>query len=294
MLEIVARDSPHLQRLFEVFAQEARFGRTWLAPSLARLKTGNEILEIGSGLMLLSCQLMKEGFAVTALEPIGTGFSHFSELQELVLNYARERGIAPDLALVPIEEFDRTDTYDFAFSINVMEHVGSIKLALRSISKAIRPGCEYRFTCPNYLFPYEPHFNIPTLLSKPLTAIVFGRQIFKCESVADPASVWRSLNWISVFKIVRAIREMPDISATFDRSILRSALERVIGDKEYSARRSRWMRILAQTLVSLKLHRLAACLPPLFQPIVDCTLTRRGMSGRSDQPPKPSVSGEVA
>jgi len=70
----VRRDAPHLERSFDVFAQEARAARAWLAPSLQRLAPRAEVLEVGAGLMLLSCQLAKEGFAVTALEPIGQGF----------------------------------------------------------------------------------------------------------------------------------------------------------------------------------------------------------------------------
>jgi hypothetical protein len=81
----VRRDAPQLERSFDVFAQEARAARAWLAPSLQRLAPGAEVLEVGAGLMLLSCQLAKEGFALTALEPIGQGFSSFSELQRIVL-----------------------------------------------------------------------------------------------------------------------------------------------------------------------------------------------------------------
>jgi hypothetical protein len=40
----VQRDAPHLERSFDIFAQEARAGRAWLAPSLERLAPGAAVL----------------------------------------------------------------------------------------------------------------------------------------------------------------------------------------------------------------------------------------------------------
>lgn len=272
---IVRRDAPHLQRLLEVFAQEARVGREWLGPSLNRLAPGAAILEVGAGLMLLSCQLAKEGFRVSALEPIGEGFSSFSELQKLVLLHARERGIVFEVLPIAVERLDREGKFDFAYSINVMEHVGDFEQALERIGRAIRPGSEYRFLCANYLFPYEPHFNIPTVFSKSLTEKLFRRRIYGNTGVGDAAGVWKSLNWISVPKVARAVRNLSDVSVYFDRSVLEAVLLRTVGDREFSARRSPWVRALAKAAVGLGLHRLAKWIPPLLQPVMDCSMRRR-------------------
>ena len=272
---IVRRDAPHLQRLLEVFAQEARVGREWLGPSLNRLDPGAAILEVGAGLMLLSCQLAKEGFRVSALEPIGEGFSSFSELQKLVLLHARERGIVFEVLPIAVERLDREGKFDFAYSINVMEHVGDFEQALERIGRAIRPGSEYRFLCANYLFPYEPHFNIPTVFSKSLTEKLFRRRIYGNTGVGDAAGVWKSLNWISVPKVARAVRNLSDVSVYFDRSVLEAVLLRTVGDREFSARRSPWVRALAKAAVGLGLHRLAKWIPPLLQPVMDCSMRRR-------------------
>jgi SAM-dependent methyltransferase len=272
---IVRRDAPHLQRLLEIFAQEARVGREWLRPSLNRLAPGAAILEVGAGLMLLSCQLTKEGFRVAALEPIGEGFSSFSELQKLVLVHARERGFAPEVLPIATEQLDQEGKFDFAYSINVMEHVGNFEQALERIGRAIRPGSEYRFLCANYLFPYEPHFNIPTVFSKSLTEKLFRRRIYGNTGVGDAAGVWKSLNWISVPKVRRAVRNQADVSVHFDRSTLEAVLLRTVGDREFSARRSPWIRALAKGAVGLGLHRLARWIPPLLQPVMDCSMRRR-------------------
>lgn len=274
VLEIVEAETSHLRRLAEIYAQEARFGRQWLATSLAKVPAGGAILEVGAGLMLLSCQLVSEGYAVTALEPTGEGFSHFSELQAIVLDYARQRGIAPQVLSIPVEDFAEESKFSLAFSINVMEHVGSVSTAIRNVGRAIKPGGEYRFICPNYLFPYEPHFEMPTLFSKRLTGFLFRTRILRNAKVTDAAGLWASLNWITVATVVREARQVPDISVRFDRSAFRIALERAVHDAEFSARRAGWVRVLAKGMVYLQVHRMTEYLPAHLHPLIDCTITR--------------------
>ncbi len=273
--DIVRRDAPHLERMLKIFAQEARVGREWLTPSLNLLAPGAAILEVGAGLMLLSCQLAKEGFRVAALEPVSEGFSSFSELQKLVLAYAERQGFAPNALPIPVEHLDQQSKFDFAYSINVMEHVGNFAVALERVGCAIRPGCEYRFMCANYLFPYEPHFNIPTLFSKSLTEKLFRRRIYANTRVGDAAGVWKSLNWITVPKVMRAVRNLSGVSVSFDRSMLEAVLLRAVGDREFSERRSPLVRSLAKGAVGLGLHRLGKWIPPFLQPVMDCSMKRR-------------------
>ena len=276
--EAVRRDASHLEGLFAVFAQEARFGRTWLAPSLARLAPGAAVLEVGAGLGLLSCQLAKEGFTVTALEPVGEGFSSFTELQSVVLACARAQGIAPRVLPLAVERLDEDSRFDFAYSVNVMEHVQDVALALQTIARALRPGAEYRFVCANYLFPYEPHFDIPTVFSKRLTEKLFRRRIYGNRRVGDAAGVWKSLNWITVPQVARAARALPGVSVSFDRSVLEAALLRVVDDREFSARRSPLVRGLVRTAVGLRLHRLVKWIPAFMQPLMDCSIRRRAQA----------------
>ena len=273
--QVVAREAPQLERLLEIFAQEARVGRAWVAPSLERLAPGAAVLEVGAGLMLLACQLRKEGFAVTALEPLAAGFSSFTELQALVLAHARAQGIAPQVLSIPVERLERRADFDFAYSINVMEHVGDYALALERIGRALRPGAEYRFVCANYLFPYEPHFDIPIVLSKSLTEKLFRRRIYGNARVGDPAGVWKSLNWITVPKVVRAARRLPGVTLSFNRDTLEAVLLRAVNDREFSERRSPAVRGLARGAVRLGLHRLLRWIPPFMQPVMDCSLRRQ-------------------
>ena len=272
----VARDSAHLLVLFDTFANEARFAHGWLLPSLQSLPSGARILEVGAGLTLVSCQLVKQGYRVSALEPIGSGFSSFRALQDVVLQYAARQNMAPDLLPIPVEHLDVPDSFDLAFSVNVMEHVDNVDLALACVGRSLRPGGVYRFTCPNYTFPYEPHFDIPTLFSKTLTERVFRKRIFQSPQIEDQVGMWRSLNWISVRSVGRACRLAMGLRPAFDRTMVCRTFERLGHDTAFAGRRSKWVVAIARWMVSLRIHTVLAWVPATLQPVIDCSVLRSG------------------
>jgi SAM-dependent methyltransferase len=269
------RSAPGMLPLLDVYEGEARFGRRYIAADLARLTKGATVLEVGAGSLLLSCQLVREGFKVVALEPVGDGFSHFERLRELILQRAETLGCVPQMLNQRCEELSIRDYFDYAFSINVMEHVNDVKAVIVNIGDSLRPAANYRFTCPNYLFPYEPHFNIPTLFSKKITEKIFKNKIFKGNKLPDPRGTWKSLNWITVWQVGKIANRLPGLKVVFNRLFLVSTLERIGSDKEFALRRSRWVRAFILWLIKLRLHRLAGFAPIALQPVIDCTLTRR-------------------
>ena len=95
---VLARNAPARLPLFEVFAREALFARHWLAPQLASLAPGAAVLEVGAGLMLVSCQLQREGYRVALA---GDGLQ---ALEQLALE-------TPALVLSDIE-MPRMDGFD--------------------------------------------------------------------------------------------------------------------------------------------------------------------------------------
>lgn len=271
----VLGSAPDMLPILDIYEGEARFGRQYIAADLSRLPKGAALLEVGAGSLLLSCQLVREEFKVTALEPVGDGFSHFERLRELILDRAKILGCAPQMLNQRAEDLAIKDHFDYAFSINVMEHVNEVNTVIANIGASLRPGANYRFTCPNYLFPYEPHFNIPTFFSKKLTEKVFKNKIFIGSNLPDPDGTWKSLNWITVGQIGNIVRRLPGLIVVFNRKFLVSTLERIGSDKEFALRRSGWMRTLILGLVKLRAHRLAGFMPAALQPIIDCTLTRK-------------------
>lgn len=272
----IERDSAQLLPLYDVFAQEARVARRWLEPALERLSCGDRVLEVGAGLLLVSCQLQREGFQVTALEPIGIGFSAFAELQALIAAYARARNFAPEIARMGVEDLCAEDTFKLAFSVNVMEHVPDVRIALDRVLGALSSGGEYRFTCPNYWFPYEPHFNIPILINKKVTGIVLRRAIFQSKRVTDAGGTWASLNWINVVQVRRLVTRMAHMRIAFDRRAISRALERVRADPFFAQRRSAWMRAVIGLMVGLRIHRLTEWIPVSIHPIIDCRIWKTG------------------
>ncbi|MCI5224150.1 MAG: methyltransferase domain-containing protein [Candidatus Electrothrix sp. AR4] len=218
---------------------------------------------------------MREGFKVTALEPTGVGFSHFDRMRAVVAETARAQGVYPTLLDISAEMLAVKNQFDYAFSINVMEHVDDVERVLKRIGTSLCVDATYRFTCPNYLFPYEPHFNIPTLFFKKLTAMVLRKKIFGNQSIADPFGTWKSLNWINVILLKRYVRRLTNFTLTFNRSILVSAIERIVSDTEFARRRSPAIRRVLLMLVRLRLHIFFRLLPTYFQPIMDCRMEKK-------------------
>jgi hypothetical protein len=131
---------------------------------------------------------------------------------------AATNGFATQLLVIPAESLAIQDTFSFAFSINVMEHVEDVGAVIHRVCESLNATGSYRFTCPNYLFPYEPHFNIPTLISKSLIERVFRKKIDENKAVPDPGGVWNSLNWISVPKGKSIAKSCNLSSISFDKT----------------------------------------------------------------------------
>lgn len=277
----VSAARPLLLPMLDTYIGEARFGRSFIDEDLSRLSRGAAVLEVGAGSLLLSCQLVREGYAVTALEPIAGGFSHFNSLQALVLAHASEIGCAPILLRLDGEQLTLHEQFDFAFSINVMEHVGGVASVIENVTRSLRKGATYRFVCPNYHFPYEPHFKIPTLFSKSLTEKFLRHKIFSNVELDDPKGVWNSLNWITVSQVRRIVGRIADVSLLFHRDRLTATVSRIATDPQFSQRHSGWLRFVLLVLVRLRIHLMCSAIPAVFQPIMDCAITKApGTSSR--------------
>lgn len=267
--------APRLRPLFDEMAGEARFARWWLDADLRNLRTSDSILEVGGGAFLLAYQLAREGFNITTIEPIGVGFGAFEELGELVLDVAARDEVALNVVRCKVEEFRSGARFKLAFSVNVMEHVEAPDVAIERVSAALLPGGCHRFLCPNYLFPYEPHFNIPTFGSKSLTERLLRRRIQARTGMDDPMGVWKSLNWINVRRVKRMAAADASLRIAFQRRTLASMLERAVEDVEFAKRRAPWMVIAVKALKAARLLRVASMIPETCQPVMDVRLTKR-------------------
>ncbi|OUL82343.1 class I SAM-dependent methyltransferase [Paraburkholderia hospita] len=271
---IIERTAPDLIELFDEYAGEMRFGRSLIDKNIRALKPGAAILEVGAGSLLLSCSLQKEGFKVTALEPIGSGFTHFSRMQAIVLEYAEQQNIAPTVLRSEGERLSVEAAFDFAFSINVMEHVADVATVLQRVHQALRPGGSYRFVCPNYAFPYEPHFNLPTLINRTLTRIVLWRWIINSTHVVDPLGTWQSLNWITVRRVGKICRRADLPAPKFDRTVFDIFVQRAFSDRGFQERRGSVLVSLMGLLRRTRFLTLIRFIPVMILPVMDCSIAR--------------------
>lgn len=275
---IVSRDAG-LEPMFHEYAEEAKFGYRVLATDLKALPEGASILEVGAGSLILSTLLRRDGFDVTALEPVGSGFSHFHRLQTLVLEFSRQCGAAPKMLRQTGESLAVAGEFDFAFSINVMEHVNDFGVVIERVYTSVKEGGKYRFVCPNYDFPYEPHFNIPTLFSRGLTERVFLKRILQSKAVMDPQGTWDSLNWISTRKVARICKTRLGVSPSFQKATFDIMLNRAFNDEAFRNRRGTFIPALLKVFRQAGLLKLTGFIPAFALPIIDCSVEKPSGSG---------------
>ncbi len=266
-------NSPDLLPLLKIHSNEAKFFYKHISNDLSALKPSAKILEIGAGSLLLSCYLQSQGYKVYALEPNASGFTHFDKLHKIVLSRATTLGISPHVIITPVENLKIKNNFDYAFSINVMEHVKNVKLAIFNVAESLTQIGVYRFTCPNYLFPYEPHFNIPTLFSKKLTGLVFKKKIFESKNMPDPYGTWASLNWINPLKILIIALQSSSIDVKWNRDFTEKIIERIANDNHFASRHPSLIKAIIIKTIELNFHKLFKYIPLIFHPIIDCNIS---------------------
>ena len=175
--QFVKTTNVELLPLLGLYMEESRFGWHFIESSLDGLPESSKIMEVGAGALILCCYVQSKGFDVHAIEPHGNGFTHFAKLRKVVLAHAAQYCVIPKVYDCFVENIDMKNLYDFSYSINVMEHVGDLHLSLKKIVDSLKCGGVYKFTCPNYRFPYEPHFEIPIILTKKITYSIFEKSI---------------------------------------------------------------------------------------------------------------------
>jgi SAM-dependent methyltransferase len=270
--EGVVGRAPTLGRHFDLYADEARFGWSLIAAEVARLPPGAEILEIGAGAMLLSGYLASRGRTVTALEPIEIGFPHFREFQRAVIAELDAMAVRFRLVERPIERYAIVGRFDYAFAVNVFEHVADVDGGLANAIGVLRPGGQLRIYCANYTFPYEPHFHIPTVWNKRLTGRIFGRVIAR-STVADPWGSWEGLNWITWRRVRRVCRAL-GATPIANRDATYHIIRRLLDDPEFRRRHPRWISRVLAAVDRVGLTRLARHVPAAWAPVMDFRVVR--------------------
>lgn len=142
---------------------------------------GKRLLEVGSGfgtnLAVWIKQFQVDGYGV---EPGGTGFDQgFIASQKLLA----ANGIDPERVVdgtgeaLPFPD----ETFDIAYSANVLEHTSDPERVLLEAMRVLKPGGLLHMEMPNYLSYFEGHYMVfqPPIIWKPILAwwvrLAFGR-----------------------------------------------------------------------------------------------------------------------
>jgi SAM-dependent methyltransferase len=265
--QVAAGLEDHLLKDFTTYYEESKFGLTLIIEDLAQISENSSILEIGSGIGLLSQYLVSKGLEVTSIEPAGQGFGMMSNLQEHVKFFFSSTNSKLKFHHLALEDFNPNTTYDYVFSINVFEHIENPMEGLRKTYSFLEDTGFARIITPNYGIPYEPHFNVPIFFSKKLTYVIFRSRIlnFNCF---DPIGLWESLNWISIGRIQRMLIQ-ESIVACFSLEATHLYFGRLEGENQFLARKGPYFKFAARNL-----RFLLRFLPTRLYPILDLKVAK--------------------
>jgi len=184
------------------------------------LGKNKNILEVGGGIHLLTSFLNQE-YKITSVEPGGfTGFTDEIRSQVIKKNNLK-------VYTTTLEEFKTNEKFDFIFSMNVLEHTKNITEHLNSCLKLLKDDNSIIFIqCPNYTFPFEPHFYeffIPFLPNFTFEKIK-KRRLIKKLGEKKYKNILRNLNfnctYINLKKSKFKVEFIHPIKDIFDRILI--------------------------------------------------------------------------
>lgn len=227
------RDAFSDQDYFKLCDEEAAFGFAETAGIIAqRNSRGLTCLEIGSGpgLLLARLQMRFPEGRFEGIEPVGSGFAKTEAPLAIIAARANLK-----IHRCSYEDFHTDQKYDLIFSINVFEHVASWRYYLTRTHELLSPGGLSVILCPNYSFPWEPHFRIPIVANKALTYRVFGSVIEDYERKKDYQGLWASLNFVKKREVIGFARAAGLVLYS-DESVMGRMFERLFTDPEFAHR----------------------------------------------------------
>jgi len=265
------------QGLLNIYVSEAVNFFPVISTDVDILNTGSVVKEIGCGIGLLSLLVANKGFRVISFEPESAGFSLMKRFQSAV----RSAWSGGDQS---VEWLDRkyspplssADQADFIFAVNVLEHVPQWRELVAEIIESEKPGAKLRLIFPNYIYPYEPHFQIPTLFNKRLTRLVMSKKLtnstFGNTPITDPLLFWEDLSWPTGSQVAKYCREM-GYECTFSHKAFSSYLVRFQEDESFRERKGKLFTMGASIILPI-LTLLTSQMPYKYLPVIDITVTR--------------------
>lgn len=267
-LDLADIGEPEAQLLLRTYMDEATFFWRFLRPLLIERKP-IEVVEIGSGVGLLSLFASTEVTKITSLEPESAGFNVMGQFREKILGEWREDSI-PVFKNSFLHDLPHGKKFDFIYCINVLEHAPQPEKLLDEVFERLKPGGTAWFVLPNYSFPYEQHFEIPIFFNKRVTEKFFGNRIRNHQGSPDPVGLWAELSWptqrgLRKFMLSRAWPH------EFRRNVLGGYFAR-LSEPHFMRRKGVLYRSLRPLLKVAS--PIVMALPLGFAPIIEFTISR--------------------
>lgn len=271
--ELISTESSQFRMLAEMYLREALFFETTIMNDLETLPRTSRVVEIGAGIGLLSLLVGARGFQVVAFEPQPAGFEEMLRIRRHILD--SWEGPIPAVRFVNDyfsgELPPDLGPADYCFSINVLEHVPDTETFLRTTARSVKSGSQLRMIFPSYLFPYEPHFNIPTVFSKRLTFKLWRKRI-ATAAIANAIATWNDLSWPTLRKVKRAARAA-GLEPQFSREAILAYLTRIETDSHFLQRKGRAGRYVFRPIAGFMRFALPV-VPRSLLPVIDVRFTK--------------------
>lgn len=265
---LLSRVGPEDRNLLVRYIHEADFFWKFLHPLLAQSHPAR-VLEVGSGIGLLSFFAGTQGATVTSLEPQSSGFDKMMTFRNMILESWTDDAV-PDFKDCYLHELSDPANFDFIYCINVLEHVPEPEALISEMYDRLRPGGTVWCVLPNYSFPYEQHFEIPILINKTITGSVFRKRIRNHPVSPDAEGLWSELSWPSQ-KRLKKFLSSTGWDHRFKSEVLAGYFER-LSEAQFVARKGFFYKIFRPLIKMLKPVILR--FPHQIQPVIEFTVSK--------------------
>jgi len=218
------------------------------------LKNNNisSVLEVGSGPGILINEF-KTFFPKISFEGIDPNINGFHKLKRVSEKLKKDYNIK--ILDSNVEKYRENKKFDLIFSVNVFEHVSDQSLYLSNTQEALKKNGFNIILCPNYDFPYEPHFVIPIVINKKITKFIFKSRIRKVETLIEDPNLWDGLQFKGKRWIKKFLKKAK-CNYFFDEDIKSRMLNRLDYDKEFKRRQGITTTTIAIMCKFLKIDKL--------------------------------------
>tara|TARA_B100000941_G_C28503422_1_gene555705 strand:- start:912 stop:1757 length:846 start_codon:yes stop_codon:yes gene_type:complete len=203
----------------------------------------NKILEVGCGTGILLKELsdLFPDKKFVGIDPHESGFHNYENLSKKINNDSSNIIINHQ----NLDKINLNDKFDLIFSFNVFEHIKDQNQYLINTQNYLSDFGKNLVLCPNYDFPYEPHFFIPIIFNKKITFFIFKNKINQHEILTGEKGLWEGLNLNGKKKIEKFLKQN-NFLFKYDESIKDRFFDRIENDpSKYFRKRQGFVSKLA-------------------------------------------------